>query len=831
MKRARGNILLTFFLLVAPEALSGICYARPQENQAEGSSQSEKTDTESSSNLDSARKLNVAPAKSSDYDNSFGLHLFGRFLRDQEGIWSSPAELRLSDANWLMPFGLAMAGTLGTDTEFSKHLSSSTSRLNDSNTFSNYGLGAMGGLAGGLYLWGQVTHDDHKKETGFLAAEAAADSLAAVYALKYSLGRERPLTDDFNGNFWKGGDGFPSEHAAAAWSIAGVVAHEYPGILTEFMAYGMASAVSVSRLTAKQHFPTDVLVGSAIGWLSGQIVYRQHHDSELGGSSWETFAESRDYLERDRPRQSIGTTFVPLDSWVYPALNRLAGLGYVHTEIAGLSPWTRMECARLIEEASEELETAGPLSAEARALEIRLRLEFSREIGLLDGGRNLGANVDSVYARAVSISGPALTDGYHFGQTVSYDFGRPFERGTNGQAGGSFRAEAGPIAIYVRAEFQHAPSAPVPSEAVRVIIALRDFVPEPPAVPVNPVNRLRLLDAYIGVNLDNWQILVGKQSLSWAPGLGGSLLWSDNAEPIDMVRMVNSEPLRMPGFLKYLGPLRVDQFIGKLEGGTFIPHPFIYGNKINFKPLPNLEFGFGRTVTIGGRGGTPLTPGNFIHSFFGQQATGGTSSVPGDSHTSFDWTFNVPKVRNYLVFYGELYADDDPVPFFNPPKNPFRPGIFITRIPGIPKLDLHIEATSTQSPGWPGVDGQGNMGNLNYWNSNYHDGYTSGGNLIGNVVGRDGQAYQGWLTYWLSPTNTLQFQYKNSSVDRAFIPGGGAWQDYSLSNSFYSNSRFYMKGQLQYEHISHYPILFHGVRRNFTTILEMGFTPEARREH
>src|SRR6202046_27282 len=831
MKRARGNILLTFFLLVAPEALSGICYARPQENQAEGSSQSEKTDTESSSNLDSARKLNVAPAKSSDYDNSFGLHLFGRFLRDQEGIWSSPAELRLSDANWLMPFGLAMAGTLGTDTEFSKHLSSSTSRLNDSNTFSNYGLGAMGGLAGGLYLWGQVTHDDHKKETGFLAAEAAADSLAAVYALKYSLGRERPLTDDFNGNFWKGGDGFPSEHAAAAWSIAGVVAHEYPGILTEFMAYGMASAVSVSRLTAKQHFPTDVLVGSAIGWLSGQIVYRQHHDSELGGSSWETFAESRDYLERDRPRQSMGATFVPLDSWVYPALNRLAGLGYVHTEIAGLSPWTRMECARLIEEASEELETAGPLSAEARALEIRLRLEFSREIGLLDGGRNLGANVDSVYARAVSISGPALTDGYHFGQTVSYDFGRPFERGTNGQAGGSFRAEAGPIAIYVRAEFQHAPSAPVPSEAVRVIIALRDFVPEPPAVPVNPVNRLRLLDAYIGVNLDNWQILVGKQSLSWAPGLGGSLLWSDNAEPIDMVRMVNSEPLRMPGFLKYLGPLRVDQFIGKLEGGTFIPHPFIYGNKINFKPLPNLEFGFGRTVTIGGRGGTPLTPGNFIHSFFGQQATGGTSSVPGDSHTSFDWTFNVPKVRNYLVFYGELYADDDPVPFFNPPKNPFRPGIFITRIPGIPKLDLHIEATSTQSPGWPGVDGQGNMGNLNYWNSNYHDGYTSGGNLIGNVVGRDGQAYQGWLTYWLSPTNTLQFQYKNSSVDRAFIPGGGAWQDYSLSNSFYSNSRFYMKGQLQYEHISHYPKLFHGVRRSFTTILEMGFTPEARREH
>jgi membrane-associated phospholipid phosphatase len=830
MNRARGNVLLTVFLLVAPEAFSGICYARPQENQADRTSQSEKTNTESTSNADSAHKLNISPAKSPDYDNSLGLHLFGRFFLDQEMIWSSPAEIRLADADWLMPFGLAIAGTLATDTEFSKHLSNSTSRLNYSSTFSNYGLGAMGGLAGGLYLWGQMSHDDHKRETGFLAAEAAADSLAVVYSLNYSLGRERPFSDNYNGNFWKGGNGFPSEHAAAAWSIAGVVAHEYPGILTEFIAYGMASAVSASRLTSKQHFPTDVLVGSAIGWLSGQIVYRQHHDPELGGSPWETFAQSRDYLERDRPRQSMGTTFVPLDSWVYPALNRLAALGYVHTEIAGLSPWTRMECARLTEEAREALQGDGPLYSQAGGLEDRLRREFSHEIGLLDGGQNLSADLDSVYVRAVSISGAPLTDGYHFGQTVSYDFGRPFERGTNGQAGGAVRAEAGPIAIYVRAEYQHAPSAPAPSDAVREIIALRDFVPEPPAVPVEAVNRIRLLDAYIGVNLDNWQILVGKQSLSWAPGLGGSFLWSDNAEPVDMVRVVNSEPFSLPGFLKYLGPMRIDQFFGRLEGGTFIPHPFIYGNKINFKPLPNLEFGFGRTVTIGGRGGTPLTPGNFIRSFFGQQSTGGTSSVPGDSHSSFDWTFNVPKVRNYLVFYGDLYADDDPVPFVNQPKNPFRPGIFITRIPGISKLDLHIEATSTESPGWPGIDGKGNMGNLNYWNAIYHDGYTNGGNLIGNVVGRDGQAYQGWLTYWVSPTNTLQFTYKNSSVDQAFIPGGGAWQDYSLSNSVYSNSRFYVKSQVQYEHISHYPILFRGVQRNLTAIVEMGFTPMARRQ-
>ena len=722
-----------------------------------------------------------------------------------------------------MPLGLVMAGTLATDTEFSKGLSNSPSRLNHSNTFSNYGLGAMGGLAGGLYLWGQVSHDDHKSETGLLAAEAAVDSLAVTYAFKYALGRERPLSDNYQGDFWKGGDSFPSEHAAAAWSIASVIAHEYPSTLTEIMAYGMASAVSVSRLTAKQHFPTDVLIGSAIGWLSGQIVYRQHHDRELSGATWPTFAESRDYFERDRPRQSMGTTFVPLDSWVYSALNRLAGLGYIHTTIAGLNPWTRMECARLTEEAREELESDGVLNAQATGLVDLLRREFSYETGLLDGGRNLSASLDSVYMRAVSISGSALTDGYHFGQTVSYDFGRPFERGTNGQAGGAVRAEAGPIAIYVRAEYQHAPSAPAPSEAVLNLIALKDVGPAPPDVGIDGINRPQLLDAYIGVNLDNWQVLAGRISHSWGPGPGGSFLLSDNADPLDMVELVNSEPIRIPFLSKFLGPVRFDQFLGRLEGRTDPTNPWVFGQKISFKPLPCLEIGYGRITTFGGPGG-PFTPHNFFLSLFGQRSQKFGDSVPGDNDNEMDWTFYVPKVRNYIVFYGEVYAEDDFIAWAKPQWYPFRPGIYITRIPGIPKLDLHVEAANTQATGWPGVKGAGNVGNFIYSNGEDAKADTNNGFLMGNTVGRMGQAIQGWLTYWISPRNTLQLIYKNNFVDPAFIPGGGAWQDYSLSNALYLKSGFYIKSQLQYEHISHYPILFSGVQRNFTANVEMGFS-------
>jgi membrane-associated phospholipid phosphatase len=820
--------VFSFFLIITTGATGTACLAKPRQ-QAEAPTSTAAPDEKTKSSAGANKIAKPASENPQDYDNSLGLHLVKHLAKDQEQIWTFPARIRLADAEWLMPLTLATAGLFATDTEFSKHLSNSPSRLRQAGDFSNYGVGVMGGVAGGLFLWGDITHDEHKRETGFLAGEAALNSLGVVYALRYSLGRERPLVDNYQGNFWSSGNSFPSEHAAAAWSIATVVAHEYPGTLTQFLAYGMASAISVSRLPAKQHFPSDVLIGSAIGWLSGEVTYRAHHDPELAGSSWQTYSEARNYLEHERPRQDMGTTFVELDSWVYPAVDRLAGLGYVHTALAGLRPWTRMQCARLIEEASGRLQDREISGDGVNAVVMRLRNEFSYEMARLEGGRNVTADLDSVYTRAVSISGPDLTDGFHFGQTISYDFGRPFQRGTNLQDGGSFRAAAGPIVAYVRAEYQHSPGAPAPSDAVRSIIAERDLVPEPPDVPVSPINRPRLLDAYIGVNIHNWEILAGKQSLSWGPGPGGPLLYSDNAEPLDMVQIVNPEPSRLPGFLKYLGPLSVASFIGRIEGDTFVLRPFLYGNKISLKPVPNFEFGFGRTAIIGGQGGNALTPANFVDSFFGRlsNATAG-HSVPGDNRVEVDWTFQVPKIGNYLVLYGDWFSDDDPIPFQAPRRSAYRPGFYIPHFPHVPKLDFHFEAANTESavigPGEP------NIGDLNYWNFTYRDGYTNNRVLIGNVVGRLGQTYNGWLTYWLSSRDTLQLTYTNSSVGTAFMPGGGEWQDYGLKNEIYLKSGLYVKSQVQYEHISHFPILFKGPQSNFSVILEIGFVPDQKQK-
>jgi membrane-associated phospholipid phosphatase len=450
-----------------------------------------------------------------DPENRLFLPFFKHMTDDQREFWGSAKQLRRPDAlKTFLPFagftGLLIAG----DNWITKQVPDNANDLKRSQNLSNYGAFSLAAIAGGSYALGHFTGNDHLSETGFLSGEAALNSTLIAYALKEATQRQRPYNGAGAGDFFLHGSSFPSEHAALAWSVASIVAHEYPGPLTKLLAYGMASAVTITRVTGKQHFSSDVVVGSAIGWYLGRQIYRARHDPELGGGAWGNLrddAEERAQREA-RPPQSMGSPSVPLDSWVYPALEKLAALGLIETAFIGMKPWTRMECSQLTEEAGEALQREEGPGSDLLGLQFRLQREFAYEFGLLDGQRNATISVESVYTRGVSASGPVLTDGYHFGQTFSYDFGRPFQRGTNGQTGGSFYAALGPAAIYVRAEFQHAPSASPLSENVRNFISTSDLVPVPPAEPFHTINRLRLLDAYVTLNAgEGWQLSFGQE--------------------------------------------------------------------------------------------------------------------------------------------------------------------------------------------------------------------------------------------------------------------------------------------------------------------------------
>src|SRR5712664_49983 len=303
-----------------------------------------------------------------------------RFLEDQEQIWTSPAKIRFSDTQWLAPVSGLTAGLFVTDRDFSKHLSQNPTTISHYKTLSNAGVGALIGGAGGMWLLGHVRHNEHWSETGFLAGEAAINSLVAVETFKYSLRRERPYQGDGTGSFFQnGGTSFPSEHAAAAWSVAGVIAHEYPSPFIKVMAYGLASLVSVSRVKAHQHFPSDVLIGSVIGNLVAQNIYSRHHDFELGGGEWRSISQIFRGDGNSSPANQ-GSPYVPLDSWIYPVLDRLEAMGLIDSGFVGLRPWTRSECTRLLNEAGEKIDEEGSGGAEAEKVYRLLETEFHDEV-------------------------------------------------------------------------------------------------------------------------------------------------------------------------------------------------------------------------------------------------------------------------------------------------------------------------------------------------------------------------------------------------------------------------------------------------------------------
>src|SRR6266849_1147163 len=805
----------------------------------------ESTSTDSSTSLNALKK---AP----DGD---GIGLFGRFLDDQRSIWTSPARIRFSDMTWLVPAGGLTAGLLVTDRDFSAHLTHDPTTISHYNTLSNAGLVALIGGAGGLWLMGHASHNKHWKETGFLAGEASINSLVAVEALKYSLRRQRPFQGDGSGAFFQGGTSFPSEHAAAAWSVAGVIAHEYPGPFTKIMAYGLASLVDYSRVRARQHFPSDVFVGSIMGNLIAQNVYSRHHDPELGGEAWRPISHVFRGDGNLSPANQ-GSPYVPLDSWVYPALDRLMALGVIDSGFAGMRPWTRSECARLLGEAGDKVDGMGKESSVASDLLEALQREFRTETESSTSEQNAAVRLESVYQRTEHISGMPLTDGYNFAQTQINDFGRPYGQGWNSVTGFSTYATAGRWVGYVRGELQTAPSIPALPLSARQFVAAADGIPIlPPSTASPSVQQFQLLDAYAGLTFSNWEVSFGRQSLDWGPGEGGALILSDNAAPINMFRINRVSPLLLPGFLKFLGPIRMEFFVGQLAGHHFVftdsgvigsrsqplsPQPFTEGEKISFKPSPDLEVGFSY-MTIFAGAGVPATLGTFVN---GLLDTGG--DLPGGSSkssrfTGLDFSYRIPKLRKWLTLYGDGFTHDQiiffidpkarPLPFGYPERAVWRAGIYVPRFPKLSKLDFRAEAGYTDNPLHGGTPSTGvNPTGFYYTANRYLNGDTNNGNVLGSWMGRAGQGAQAWTNYWFGPRNRLQFFFRHQKVSQEFVPGGGSLTDAGVRPDYSLRSDLSLSVSVKHERWL-FPVIQPNAARNVTAAVQVLFEPHKLFQH
>jgi hypothetical protein len=570
----------------------------------------------------------------------------------------------------------------------------------------------------------------------------------------------------------------------------------------------------------------------------------------------------------------LGSPYIPVDSWVYPAMLRMYSLGYVDTVYLDMRPWTRASVMHMLEEAGDLIEDreddGDPGAEEAREIYNAVNYELHDDMEGPCGPHEGSSRIESVYTMARAISGTPLHDSFHLGSTIVNDYGRPFENGFNNYSGVSGYATAGRFALYVRGEFEGASSATGYSATLAQTLSNIDLTSyfvtssSPPYGPTTSVyvqptipqgsigtaTKGRFLEAYVSYQLLNHVVSFGKHDQWLGPAQGASMAFSNNAQNFYAFEINRIEPLNIPGLSRLTGPFRYEFVVGALRGHTFMPNPayelnpssggpnvinpgdpWVHVEKVSFKPIRDLEFGFERTAMFGGKGHQPVNLHSFLRSFFSVTAGNSTqknsTSDPGARFGAFDFTWRLPYLSHWLTLYSDSEVHDDISPIDAPRRAAMRPGLYLSHVPGLPKLSIRGEAATTAprinighypNPLVP------QSGHFMYWEGIEKQGYTNQGQLFGDWIGREDKGGQGWITYHLSGNEWIQVSDRYQKATTDFIPGGTTINDFTVQVVKRIGKDFEVNGNFTAEHWKA-PIYMSGEQTVTTTNIQLTWFP------
>ena len=442
---------------------------------------------------------------------------------------------------------------------------------------------------------------------------------------------------------------------------------------------------------------------------------------------------------------------VPLDNWSYAALDKLEGFGLIRSALHGTRPFSRLEMARLIHEAQVEIKfqavSLPPIVAE---LLQDLERDFREELALVGKSTDLLQKsfikpVNEVQMRYVYVQGqpreflntfigPRQYPGSKF--WIEATEGTPLVANRDGLIYGehnNFSLQFSSILGY-RDWF---------SAYVEPFVLTRQ---NSGGLDNFDYTQLDLLKGYAMVTLWNTQLEAGRDSMWWGQGAHGDNLMTNNAFPLDMLKLSNPEPVLLPWVLRYLGPFKYTLFVSQEVGYVRPSDPLLTGFRLNFKPHPLFEMGFSSALQFGGQG-VPSVNWLELFSFLW-----GKSPSNSNQLAAFDFRWQLPFLRD-AQFYMEYAGDDsggwDPQ---HPTEtvledNSWMFGIYFPRLTCDGRSDLRVEYTlnahrTDESP------------SLWYGHYTYQLGYTHDGMIMGHHMGPDAEDLFARVSYYL--TNNLQ---------------------------------------------------------------------------
>jgi len=396
-------------------------------------------------------------------------------------------------------------------------------------------------------------------------------------------------------------------------------------------------------------------------------------------------------------RPSVASTNVPVGDDTYDVLLRLEAEGIIQSGLLSTGPLSRTEIARLILEAER--------NSEGKSLFIQrliqsLKKRFRDERG---GTKHMNIEyikpLDRVYAKYIySDSDP---------QEVIYNNeGDNYKKGSNARVGLTSRANLGRISFFINPEARYSDS-----ESETDIIMKR---------------------AYGVLSLAGMEIELGKDSQWWGPGRHGSILLSNNPEPMNIIKITNPHPVLLPWIFKYLGPFNFTVFATELSKDRVVPKPYLWGMRFDFKPIPYFEIGLQRTALLGGEGRSEDLK-TWWDSFAGigenpaNDIAGDPKDIePGDQRMGCDIKLTLPLKWQPLQIYADAAGEDEAGGL--PTKWAYLGGIYLPRIAGLERIGFRAEYANTYLKDLP---------NVWYNHDIYRTGYRYKGRIIGHHMGTD----------------------------------------------------------------------------------------------
>ena len=429
---------------------------------------------------------------------------------------------------------------------------------------------------------------------------------------------------------------------------------------------------------------------------------------------------------------------VPTGHWSYVAIDKLSSLGLIQSSMRSTKPFTRMEMARLTLEAQgqiEEILFTREKSKPDRRLEIiqailnRLKAEFSAELYELEGGgetRSYIKPLEDIYIH------------YMYGDKdldIENDKGQELAKDSNIRAGFSTHGVLfNSLGYYLNPEYRY-------SEGK---FGDRDY-------------HVDILEGYGKLELLNIELEVGRDSMWWGTGRHGSLILTDNARPLDLIKLSNPRPVLLPWIFKYMGLFKFVVFRAELESSRTVPDAELLGSRIHIKPFPFLDIGLSRTIMLGGEGGSKGV-GDLSLSQWGTVLSG--RNVSGELDTNqiggIDFEFHFPNLDRWVPmlksvnFWGEWYGEDEAEG--RPSHEGYVAGIKFGDIFLTGRTDLILEYADNVVSGIPG---------LWYGHHVYRTGYRFEGEIMGHHMGGDARDYLVRLEHYLSPDLILGLDYNS----------------------------------------------------------------------